>query len=161
MAVDEKELEKFVAPAYPEVFASGVIINGFTPLNDRSTDSLAEAARQFKVDVIIIVDYEMLANRLKNQLKDLPQIQIIQVPKSGGVQSVEYDEKSMHERYRDAFSAGGQLSITEIYQRLHVYEKYQEYFRGKHYLSFSKHDQAKLQELYGLDTGLSRNEFDP
>lgn len=72
MTVDEKELEKFVAPAYPEVFASGVIINGFTPLNDRSTDSLAEAARQFKVDVIIIVDYEMLANRLKNQLKDLP-----------------------------------------------------------------------------------------
>jgi hypothetical protein len=124
VTVDEKELEKFVAPAYPEVFASGVIINGFTPLNDRSTDSLAEAARQFKVDVIIIVDYEMLANRLKNQLKDLPQIQIIQVPKSGGVQSVEYDEKSMHERYRDAFSAGGQLSITEIYQRLHVYEKY-------------------------------------
>jgi hypothetical protein len=43
--IDEKELEKFVAPAYPEVYASGVIINGFTPLNDRSTESLAEAAR--------------------------------------------------------------------------------------------------------------------
>jgi hypothetical protein len=83
--VDEKHLEALVAPPYPEVFASGVIINGFTPLNDRSTDSLAEACRQFKVDVVVIVDYEMLANRLKNQLKDMSHIQIIQVPKSGGV----------------------------------------------------------------------------
>jgi hypothetical protein len=30
-SIDEKELEKFVAPAYPEAFASGCIINGFTP----------------------------------------------------------------------------------------------------------------------------------
>ena len=28
---DEKELERFIAPAYPEAFASGCIINGFTP----------------------------------------------------------------------------------------------------------------------------------
>ena len=53
------------------------------------------------------------------------------------------------------------MLFRSIYQRLHVYEKYQEYFRGKHYLSFSKHDQAKLQEIYGVDTALSRNEFDP
>ena len=31
MNIDEKELESFVAPAYPESFASGCIINGFTP----------------------------------------------------------------------------------------------------------------------------------
>lgn len=31
MNIDEKELERFVAPAYPEAFASGCIINGFTP----------------------------------------------------------------------------------------------------------------------------------
>lgn len=31
MNYDEKELERFVAPAYPEAFASGCIINGFTP----------------------------------------------------------------------------------------------------------------------------------
>ena len=59
-----------MAPAYPEAFASGVIINGFTPMNERSTESLAEAARQFKVDVIVVVDDEMLTNRLKNKLKD-------------------------------------------------------------------------------------------
>ncbi len=51
-----------IAPPYPEMFASGTIINGFTPSSDRSTESLAEAIRQFKVDVVIVVDYEMLAN---------------------------------------------------------------------------------------------------
>lgn len=45
MNYDEKELERFVAPAYPEAFASGCIINGFTPQNDRTTESLAEAVR--------------------------------------------------------------------------------------------------------------------
>jgi hypothetical protein len=29
--LDEKELERYVSPAYPEAFASGCIINAFTP----------------------------------------------------------------------------------------------------------------------------------
>jgi len=70
MNFDEKELERFVAPAYPESFASGCIINGFTPQNDRTTESLAESVRQFKVDVVIVIDHEMLASKLQQMLKD-------------------------------------------------------------------------------------------
>jgi hypothetical protein len=65
--VDEQELEKFVAPAYPEAYASGVIINAFTP---QSEELLAETIKQFKVDIVIVIDYEMLANKLKGLLRD-------------------------------------------------------------------------------------------
>jgi hypothetical protein len=52
----------------------------------------------------------------------------------------------MQEKYRDAF-AGSALNNIQIYENITLYERYQEYFRGKHYLSFSKQDQARLLEL--------------
>jgi hypothetical protein len=66
------------------MFASGTIINGFTPSSDRSTESLAEAIRQFKVNIVLVVDFEMLANQLKELLKGQA-VQIIELNKSGGV----------------------------------------------------------------------------
>lgn len=78
-------MERFVSPAYPEAFASGCIINAFTPQNDRSTESLVMAIKQFKVDVVVVIDYEMLTNKLKMSLKDIQGLQIIEVPKSGGI----------------------------------------------------------------------------
>lgn len=129
--IDDIEIQKFVAPAYPEMFASGTIINGFTPSSDRSTESLAEAIRQFKVDVVLVVDYEMLANQLKELLKN-QNVMVIEIPKSGGVQAVKYDEKAMQERNIDAFAGTGQTS-NQIYENITLYERYQEYFRGSHY----------------------------
>lgn len=155
--IDEKEMERFVSPAYPEAFASGCIINGFTPQNERSTESLVQAIKQFKVDIVVVVDYEMLANKLKDSL---PGLQIIEVAKSGGIQAMKYDEKAMQERYRDAFSGASAISPNQIYESLQTYEKYVEYFKGKHYMSFTKQDQQqRLQEL-GSDPQFSRNEYD-
>lgn len=53
-----------VAPAYPEMFASGVIINGFTPTTERTTEMLAEAIKIFKVNVVVVLDNEMLNQSL-------------------------------------------------------------------------------------------------
>ena len=73
---------------------------------------------------------------------------------------MKYDEKAMQERYRDAFASPGQ-SAAHLYENLQIYERYQEYFRGKHYLAFQKQDQQqKIQEL-GSDPQLQRNEYDP
>jgi hypothetical protein len=49
-----------VASPIPEVFCSGTIINGFTPLNKRETDSLLFAIKSFKVNVVLVIDYEKL-----------------------------------------------------------------------------------------------------
>jgi hypothetical protein len=62
-----------------------VIINGFTPLNERSTESLAESIRLFNVEIVCVIDFEMLAQDLKRLLKATPEIMIIELPKSSGV----------------------------------------------------------------------------
>jgi hypothetical protein len=71
---------------------------------------------------------------------------------------VKYDEKILHERYRDSFTG---VANSNVYESISIYERYQEYFRGKHYLAFSKQDQTKLSELITDPLHLVRNEFDP
>eukprot|EP00347_Sterkiella_histriomuscorum_P016599 403352570 len=141
-AQELKEIQKLVAPPYPELFASGVIINGFTPQDRRDTETLIEAIKAFNVGTVLVVDNERLENEIRNALvrdsqrQNKPMsTQIIQLPKSGGVQPVKFDERV-------------------------IFEKYQEYFRGKHFQSFSRRDQNRLNEL-GLEVQLQRNEYDP
>jgi predicted metallo-beta-lactamase superfamily hydrolase len=75
------------------MFASGIIINGFTPSSDRATESLVEAIKQFKVDIVCVIDFESLVEDLRTLLKANPDIVIIDTPKSNGVKAVKYDEK--------------------------------------------------------------------
>eukprot|EP00351_Strombidinopsis_sp_SopsisLIS2011_P003239 CAMPEP_0116879010 /NCGR_PEP_ID=MMETSP0463-20121206/10765_1 /TAXON_ID=181622 /ORGANISM="Strombidinopsis sp, Strain SopsisLIS2011" /LENGTH=57 /DNA_ID=CAMNT_0004527813 /DNA_START=389 /DNA_END=562 /DNA_ORIENTATION=- len=49
-----------VAPAYPELFASGTIINALTPANRKQTNSLINAIKAFDVGVVLVLDYEKL-----------------------------------------------------------------------------------------------------
>ena len=49
-----------MAPPYPELFASGCIINGFTPGDKKETESLVEVIRKFNVDIVIVIDFEGL-----------------------------------------------------------------------------------------------------
>ena len=65
-------MEKLVAPPYPSLFASGCIINGFTPQEKRykkETESLIKAIDKFKVDIVIVIDYEKLEKQLENEFK--------------------------------------------------------------------------------------------
>ena len=72
----------------PEVYASGLIINGFTPnpSKKRETESLCQAIKQFKVSVVIVIDYEKLEKDIVLGVKD-SNLKIIKVPKSPGIQS--------------------------------------------------------------------------
>lgn len=95
-----REMEKLVAPAYPELFASGIIINGFTPQDKRDTHILVEAIKSFKVGTVLVVDNERLENEIRNYLmKDAQRLQrpmttnIISLQKSGGVQTSKFDER--------------------------------------------------------------------
>ena len=130
-----------VSPPYPELFASGCIINGFTPQDKSEAETLIEAIKVFEVSVVLVVDNEKLENDIKHglnlaQANMTNKTQVIQLPKSPGVQAQKFD-------------------------KLVVFEKYQEYFRGKHYASFSRRDQARLGAEFGQESLMSRNEFDP
>jgi len=72
----------------PEVYASGLIINGFTPnpSKKRETESLCHAIKQFKVSIVIVIDYEKLEKDIVLGVKD-SNLKIIKVPKSPGIQS--------------------------------------------------------------------------
>ncbi len=82
------ENEEVIAPVNPEVYASGLIINGFTPnpSKKRETESLCHAIKQFKVHVVLVIDYEKLEKDIVLGVKD-SSLKIIKVPKSPGIQS--------------------------------------------------------------------------
>jgi len=63
-----QELEKLVAPPYPELFASGIIVNGFIPQDKRETETLFEAIKAFKINIVLVVDNEKLENDIRNFL---------------------------------------------------------------------------------------------
>lgn len=72
-----KTLENMVSPAYPELFASGCIINGFTPQDKRETETLIEAIKAFEVSVVLVVDNEKLENDIKYSLGGSQNVTII------------------------------------------------------------------------------------
>lgn len=106
-----------------------------------------------------MIDFESLVEDLKTLLKASPEIVIIDTPKSNGVKAVKYDENILQERYKDSFTRMG--AHSQVYETISIFEKYQEYFRGKHYLAFSKQDQARLIEMVADPPHLLRNEYDP
>ena len=42
------------------MFASGTIINGFTPDNKKQTETLMEAVESFRCGVVLVIDNEKL-----------------------------------------------------------------------------------------------------
>ena len=77
-----------VASPTPEIFCSGTIINGFTPLSKRETDSLLFAIKTFKVNVVLVIDYEKLEKDVLAFIKQEGlDVKVIKVPKSPGIES--------------------------------------------------------------------------
>lgn len=135
---DLKEVQQLVRPVFPQLFASGCIINGFTP-DGRQTDTLINAIEKFEVDVVLVIDNERLEKSLTQKLLNRKQgqkpIKVIKVPKSSGVDNTK-----------------GELSEV-------LFNEYRDYFRGKHYEVFSKNQQNR--EELGLVEQAVRNELDP
>lgn len=95
----ESDLESFkqtyegvddpVAPIQPEIFASGSIINTFSPTNRRETELILHAIKLFDVKVVLVIDYEKLEKDIQSflQQNQLTDIKVIKVPKSPGISS--------------------------------------------------------------------------
>ena len=56
----EDQQEQHVVPAQPEIFSSGTIINCFTPMNKRETETLCDSIKLFNVKVVLVIDHEKL-----------------------------------------------------------------------------------------------------
>lgn len=112
--------DQSIAPPNPEIFASGTIINGFTPVNKMETDTLCMSIKQFGVKIVLVIDNEKLEKDIQTYLKtnNLAGVIVVKVPKSPGIQSQAY------------------RSNQEVQQTL--FNAYQDYFRGKHHDLFLK-----------------------
>lgn len=82
--------DEMVAPSQPEIFASGMIINGYTPVNKAETETLCKAIKLFNVKVVLVLDHEKLEKDIKEYLRltqspGAIQVNIIKVPKSPGI----------------------------------------------------------------------------
>ena len=92
-------------------------------------------------------------------------ITVVEMPKSGGVQQSRFDEIGSMPLGggttiigTDVGSGSASAAVQMIYESLAL--QYQEYFRGRHYLAFSKLDPTKLATL-DPELLLLRNEYDP
>ena len=55
-----QQVADMVRPVFPELFASGTIVNGFTPDTKQQTDTLMNAIEIFKCKVVLVIDNEKL-----------------------------------------------------------------------------------------------------
>ena len=70
---------------------SGVVINTSGWIKDEGFKSLVHAALEFDVSTILVIDQERLLVELK---RDLPDVKIIPLPKSGGVVAKSLDMRT-------------------------------------------------------------------
>ena len=134
-------MASLVRPVFPELFASGSIIDAFTPDDKTQISTLMHAIEQFNVGIVLVIDNEMLQKEINEKLTEIGRqdsVIVLKVPKSQGIftsrQSAEETER---------------LLLTE----------YTNYFRGRHYQVFENNQQRRIE--LGLDEAKERNELDP
>lgn len=106
---------KFAAD--PKVRASGAVINTCGWTSGQGFKALLHTAKEFQVDVILVLDQEKLYTEL---VRDLPSfVKIIFTPKSGGVvtRSKEYRSEYRDSRIREYFYGTGVKgsAVTQFY----------------------------------------------
>ena len=63
-----QQIAEMVRPVFPEMFASGTIINGFTPDDKPQTETLLNAIMSFRCGVVLVLDNEKLEKDITNRL---------------------------------------------------------------------------------------------
>lgn len=59
-------MQEIVSPVFPSLYASGCVINGFTPQDRTQTETLVKAIVEFGVDVVLVIDHEKLEKDILN-----------------------------------------------------------------------------------------------
>jgi transcriptional antiterminator len=141
-------MQDIVNPVFPALYASGCVINGFTPIDRSQTETLVRAIVDFAVDVVLVIDHEKLEKDIINIMKQRHSMHhskeplkmpiVLKVPKSPGIQP-------------------SRLSADE--QERRVINHYDDYFRGKHHATFQKNEHVR--EELELEPLAVRNELDP
>lgn len=135
------QVADLVRPVFPEMFASGTIINGFTPENKQQTDTLMNAIDEFKCGIVLVIDNEKLECDIQKSLQTRGKsndVIVVKVPKSQGISTTRQNAEE---------------------QETSLFNDYQDYFRGSHYQAFVQNEQER--EKLGLQELAVRNELDP
>jgi len=113
-----KEVSPLIAPAFSEPFASGTIINGYTPQGRNDIETLCKSAKQFNVTVILVMESESIEKEIQDMLKAMKhEATVIQVPKSKGIESQGQNQ---------------QIGAADA-----LFSCFNKYFRGKHVEAFT------------------------
>ena len=64
-----QQVADMVRPVFPMMFASGTIVNGFTPDNKQQIDTLMDAIESFRCSVVLVIDNEKLERDLISRLR--------------------------------------------------------------------------------------------
>ena len=135
-------MAKFVRPVFPELFASGTIIDGFTPEDKKQTSTLMEAIKALNVGVVIVIDNERLQKEINEKLAEVGmenKTVVIKVPKSQGIDQQRRQSAEETERV--------------------IFNEYTDYFRGRHFQVIENNQQKKVE--IGLEEMAIRKELDP
>ena len=62
-------MQDIISPVFPALFASGCVINGFTPQDRNQTETLVRAIVEFGIDVVLVIDHEKLEKDIINIMK--------------------------------------------------------------------------------------------
>jgi hypothetical protein len=54
-----------VSPAFSEPYASGTIINGYTPIGSQQIETLVKSAKEFNVNVILVMESESIEKEIQ------------------------------------------------------------------------------------------------
>lgn len=49
-------VEEFISPVYPRMFASGMFVNSFSPKNEMESQCIVKAIKAFRANIIIVMD---------------------------------------------------------------------------------------------------------
>jgi len=85
-----QKIAEMIRPVFPEMFASGTIVNGFTPDKREQTDTLMKAITSFNCSVVLVIDNEKLERDIINSLAaqgKQNEVHVVKVPKSQGIYS--------------------------------------------------------------------------
>mmetsp|Transcript_9800 Transcript_9800/g.16504 ORF Transcript_9800/g.16504 Transcript_9800/m.16504 type:complete len:435 (+) Transcript_9800:264-1568(+) len=107
----ESEESRLVGPVFPQMFGSGMVIDGFSP--DSSNDaqkndifkSLVQAIKRFRSNIVIVLDERILENDIRSELqRDAAYFEhvrplIIPLKRSAGVKVIQSDMQHLFKEY--------------------------------------------------------------
>jgi hypothetical protein len=62
--------KKQIKPIFPQIFASGLFIDSFSPNTEKEISSIIKAIKSFKVDLVVVLDNKRLEHSIRREIEE-------------------------------------------------------------------------------------------